>query len=73
MGQCFTERHPQPELELEEKLKCLDYPDFSIAPGQENILMLYMQDKLICSVNYALSLSDEDLKALIDETIEQVE
>ena len=61
----------KPEQAVSEKLKQLGYPDFEIMPGQDNIEMLYMQDKLICSVNYALSLSDDDLKALIDETTRQ--
>lgn len=58
------------EQQLTEKLKQLGYPDFEIMPGEENVLMLYMQDRLICGVNYALSLSDEKLKGLIDETLQ---
>jgi len=55
--------------ELAKKLKSLGYPDFEMMPGEDAIEMLYIQGKLICGVNHALSLSDEDLKALIDETV----
>lgn len=55
---------PEQEQELTEKLTRLDYPDFEVMP-EENTLMLYIGGHLICSVDHALSLSDEDLKALI--------
>ncbi len=57
---------------LSDKLKQIGYPDFETRPGEEKILMLYVQDHLIGSVEYALSLSDDDLKALIDETVAAV-
>lgn len=56
---------------LTEKLTRLGYTDgIETKPGQEDVLMLYVQGHLICSVDYALSLSDEQLKALIDETVQ---
>lgn len=58
------------EKALAEKLKRLEYPTFEVLPGEDDILMLHIQDHLICGAGYALSLSDEQLKALIDETVE---
>lgn len=58
---------------LIEKLKRLGYADFETKPGQEDVLMLYVQGHLISGVDYALSLSDEVLKALIDETVQVTE
>jgi hypothetical protein len=56
---------------LTEKLTRLGYTDgIETKPGQEDVLMLYVQGHLICGVDYALSLSDEQLKALIDETVQ---
>jgi hypothetical protein len=55
---------------LADKLKRLGYPDFETHAGEEEILMLYIQKYLICSVSYALEMSDEQLKALIAETVE---
>lgn len=60
---------PEQEQELAEKLKRLGYSSFEVMPGQDGIEMLYMQGKLICSVDYALSLPEEKLKELIDETL----
>jgi len=60
---------PEQEQLLIEKLALLGYPDFEILPGEEEILMLYIEDHLICGVLYALSISDEQLKALVDETV----
>ena len=54
---------------LKEKLTRLDYPDFKTEPGEEEVVMLHVQDHLICSVSYALEMSDEQLKALIEETV----
>lgn len=58
------------EQALTEKLKWLDYPDPQLTPGEEGVLMLYIQGTFICSALYALSLPDEQLKALIDETVQ---
>lgn len=58
--------------ELKKKLKRLDYTDFETKPGQEDVLMLHVQDRFICSVEYALDMPSEQLKALIDETLEVV-
>ncbi len=57
-------------LALTDKLKRLNYPDFEMIPGEDKILMLHIGDCLIGGVGYALSLSDDDLKALIEETVE---
>jgi len=61
------------EQELTEKLKTLGYPDFDVLPGEDDILMLYIDDHLICGASYALSQPDEALKALIDETVQASE
>jgi hypothetical protein len=55
---------------LTEKLTGAGYPDFEVKPGEDEVLMLHIQEKLIGSVEYALSLSDEQLKTLIDETLQ---
>lgn len=55
--------------QLTDKLTRLDYPDFEVQPGLEDVLMLRIQGHLICGVGHALSLSDEQLKALIEETV----
>jgi hypothetical protein len=58
------------EQALNNKLAALGYTDsIETKPGQEDVLMLYMQDHLICSVSYALEMSDEALKVLLDETV----
>lgn len=57
--------------ELKKKLKKLGYTDFEMKPGQEDVLMLHMQGCFICSVEYALGMPSEQLKALIDETVGQ--
>lgn len=57
------------EQELLEKLTRLGYPEHTIQPGEENVPLLFIQDRLICSITYALLLSDEDLQALIKETL----
>jgi hypothetical protein len=54
---------------LAEKLTRTGYPDFVEVPDQDGIVMLRINDLLICSSAYALSLPDEQLKALIDETV----
>lgn len=59
-----------PEQELTEKLTDLGYPDFQITPGEDELLMLFIDDHLICGVSYALSLSADQLKAFIDETVQ---
>lgn len=57
------------EQEFADKLRRIGYPDFDVVPGEDDILMLHMQDKLICGALYALSMPDAELKALIDETV----
>lgn len=57
------------EIELREKLTTIGYPDFEIQPGQEEVLMLHVQGRFICSMEYALSMSSEQLQALIAETV----
>lgn len=61
------------EKALTEKMAGIGYPDFAVLPGEDNVLMLHVQEKLIGGVSYALSLSNEQLKALIDETMQIVE
>jgi hypothetical protein len=58
------------EQALTEKLARLGYPDFEVLPGEDEVLMLHIQDRLICGVLHALSLPDEALKSLIDETVQ---
>ena len=55
--------------ELTEKLTRLGYPTFDVLPGEDSMLMLFIAGKLICGALYALALSDEALKALIEETV----
>ncbi len=57
------------ETELREKLTKLGYSAFEMKPGQEDVLMLHVQDRFICSVEYALSMPSKQLKALIKETV----
>lgn len=59
------------EKALAEKMTEIGHPGFEVLPGQEDVLMLHVQEKLIGGALYALSLPDEQLKALIDETIEE--
>lgn len=61
------------EQALGEKMTRVGYPAFNVTPGEENVLMLYVQDRLISGALYALSMSDEQLKALIDETMQFTE
>ena len=58
--------------ELTEKLTRLGYPTFDVLPGEDSMLMLFIAGKLICGALYALALSDEALKALIEETVPDV-
>lgn len=59
------------EQALNEKLAALEYTDgIETKLGQEDVLMLHVQDHLICSVSYALEMPSEQLKALIDETVQ---
>ena len=60
---------PEQEQALAETMTRIGYPGFEVLPGQEDVLMLHVQTHLICGVLYALSMSDEQLKALIDETV----
>jgi len=61
---------PEQKQELNKKLTGLGYPDFQIEPGEDEIVMLRVKDLLICGALYALSLPDDQLKALIDETVQ---
>lgn len=60
---------PEQDQALTDKLKALDYPDFDVLPGEDNISMLYIDDHLICGALYALSMDGDALKVLIDETV----
>lgn len=57
------------DQELHEKVARIGFPEFSILPGQEEVPMLIIEDRLICGASYAYSLSDEDLRTLITETL----
>ena len=61
---------PEQEQQLTEKLTQFGYPTFEVLPGEDQILMLHIDGRLIGSVDYALSLSDDALKTLISETVE---
>ncbi|MGA8765246.1 MAG: hypothetical protein WB562_20430 [Candidatus Sulfotelmatobacter sp.] len=66
----MTENSEQSKVtSLAEKLTRIDVIGFEVLPGEDNVEMLYMQGKLICGVDYALLMGDEQLKALIDETV----
>jgi hypothetical protein len=56
--------------ELKKKLKKLGFTNFEMKPGQEDVLMLHVQGRFICSVEYALDMPSEQLKVLIAETLE---
>lgn len=58
------------EQALTEKLTRIGYSTFEVLPGEDDVLMLHMQGKLIGGALYALSLPDEQLKELIDETMQ---
>lgn len=60
---------PEQEQQLTDKLGNLGYPTFEVLPGEDNVLMLHIDGRLIGGALYALGLSDEQLKALIDETV----
>jgi hypothetical protein len=60
---------PEQEQALTDKMAGIGYPDFDVMPGEESVLMLHVQSKLIGGTLYALGLPDEQLKALIDETV----
>lgn len=57
------------EKALAEKLTGLGYPDFETQPGEDEVLMFHVQGHFIGGALYALSMPDEQLKALIDETV----
>lgn len=61
---------PEQEQLLTEKLASLGYPTFEVLPGEDQILMLHIDGRLICGALYALEMSDEQLKTLIDETLQ---
>lgn len=60
---------PEERTALTEKMAGIGYPDFDVLPGEDEVLMLYVQAHLIGGALYALSLPDEQLEALIDETM----
>ncbi len=60
---------PEEKQELAEKLERVGYPEFGLSPGESDVLMIYVQDHLICGARYALSMSDKWLESLIDETV----
>lgn len=56
-------------LELAEKLMRVGYPVYAVRAGEEDIDMLYIEERFICSVDHALNVDDVELKALVDETV----
>lgn len=54
------------DKQLEEKMSRIGYPNFDVLPGQDDILMVFVNHRLICGAGYALTVSDDELKALID-------
>lgn len=58
------------EQQLTEKLTQLGYPTFEVLHGEDAILMLHIDGRLICGALYALEMPDDTLKALIDETLQ---
>lgn len=54
---------------LKDKLAKLGYTDFETKPGEEDVPMLHVQGRHICGALYALEMPEEQLKALIDETV----
>jgi len=57
------------EAALTEKLGALGYPSHSVQPGIDDIPMLYISGRLICSVEFALQLGEEALSHLVAETL----
>lgn len=55
---------PDQEKALTDKLNQLGYTEFEVLP-EEGVEMLYIGGHLICGVDHALSLPDDDLKALV--------
>ncbi len=60
---------PEQEQALQAKLADIGYPAYVVQPGEDDILMLYVQECFVCGALYALSMEDSQLKALIDETV----
>jgi hypothetical protein len=61
---------PDQEQSLAEKMAKLGYSDYcEVLVGEDEVLMLHIRGHLICGALYALSMPDEQLKALIDETV----
>lgn len=54
---------------LTEKLTRIGYSAYEVLPGEDAILMLHVSGHFIGGALYALDLADEQLKALIDETV----
>lgn len=61
---------PEERQALTDKMAGLGYPDFEEVSGEDEVLMLYVHGHLIGGALYALSLPEEQLKALIDETMQ---
>ena len=61
---------PEQKQALTETLTRLGSPAFEVIPGEDEIPMLHIEGHFICGVLYALSLPDEQLKALIEETVQ---
>lgn len=61
------------DKQLEGKMGRIGYPDFDVLPGQDDILMIFVKHKLICGAGYALDISDDELKALIDGVVDAVQ
>jgi len=56
------------EQELKEKMELAGY-EFELLPGEDDVLMIHVQGRLICGARYALSMSNKWLESIIDETV----
>lgn len=64
---------PSEEQELASTLTRLGHPTFEVKAGMDDVLMLYVSGHLICGALYALSMTDEQVGALVDETLAVVD
>lgn len=56
--------------ELAQKLASLGHTTYKVLPGIDDLPMLHIKERLICGVELAAMLSDDELKDLIDETLQ---
>lgn len=60
---------PDQTQALTDKITGWGYPEPKIEPGEDDVLMLYVGERLICGALYALSMPDTQLQALLNETM----